>query len=72
MDLGRPDMALFGYKSHNIWRAGNVIRMQRRDFTYIDDVIESVIQIIYQPARTDPNWSSDAPQPEPVPAMATL
>ena len=63
---GRPDMALFKFTKAII--SGEPIKVfnygkHRRDFTYIDDVIESVIKIIYQPARADPNWSSDVPQP---------
>ena len=63
---GRPDMALFKFTKAII--SGEPIKVfnygkHRRDFTYIDDVIESVIKIIYRPARTDPNWSSGAPQP---------
>ena len=33
----------------------------RRDFTYIDDVVEGVIRVIDQPATSNPNWNSDQP-----------
>jgi UDP-glucuronate 4-epimerase len=35
----------------------------RRDFTYVDDVVESVIRLIDRPAAPDPSWSSDMPDP---------
>jgi len=33
----------------------------RRDFTYIDDIVEGVIRILDRPAPPNPNWSSDKP-----------
>jgi UDP-glucuronate 4-epimerase len=35
----------------------------RRDFTYVDDVVESVVRLIERPPAGDPNWSGDAPDP---------
>ena len=35
----------------------------RRDFTYIDDVIEAVVRLVDRPPQPDPAWSSDAPDP---------
>jgi UDP-glucuronate 4-epimerase len=35
----------------------------RRDFTYIDDVVESVVRLIDRPAEGDPSWSGDRPDP---------
>jgi UDP-glucuronate 4-epimerase len=34
-----------------------------RDFTYIDDVVEAVLRVGDRPARADPNWRGDAPDP---------
>ena len=33
----------------------------RRDFTYIDDIVEGVIRVIDNPAQPNPNWSGDNP-----------
>jgi UDP-glucuronate 4-epimerase len=35
----------------------------RRDFTYIDDIVEGVIRVLDQPARPNPQWSGDRPDP---------
>ena len=36
----------------------------RRDFTYIDDVVEAVVRLVDQRARSrNPTWSGDAPDP---------
>ena len=35
----------------------------RRDFTYIDDIVEGVVRVMDKPASPDPNWSSDPPDP---------
>ena len=35
----------------------------RRDFTYIDDIVEGVVRVMDKPASPDPNWSSDSPDP---------
>ena len=35
----------------------------RRDFTFIDDVVQAVVKLVDKPAQGDPNWSSDAPDP---------
>ncbi len=61
---GRPDMALFKF-THNIL-AGKPIDVfnygnHRRDFTYIDDVVEGVIRTLDRIPEPNPNWSGDAP-----------
>ena len=33
----------------------------RRDFTYIDDIVEGVIRVLNRPALPNPNWNSDNP-----------
>lgn len=63
---GRPDMALFLFTRKML--AGEPIPVfnhgqHRRDFTYVDDIAEGVVRILYQPAQPDPAWSSDAPTP---------
>ena len=35
----------------------------RRDFTYIDDIVEGVIRVLDRPATFDPNWRGDSPDP---------
>jgi UDP-glucuronate 4-epimerase len=61
---GRPDMAMWIFtkaimEGHPI-RLFNHGRM-RRDFTYVDDVVESVVRLIEKPAAPDPSWSGDKP-----------
>jgi len=63
---GRPDMALFLF-TRNILE-GKPIQVfnhghHRRDFTYIDDIVEGVIRTLDRPAR--PNPAFDAAQPDP-------
>jgi UDP-glucuronate 4-epimerase len=35
----------------------------RRDFTYVDDVVEAVVRLVDKPPTGDPAWSGDAPDP---------
>jgi UDP-glucuronate 4-epimerase len=61
---GRPDMALFMF-TRNIL-AGKPIDVfnygkHRRDFTYIDDIVEGVIRTLDRIPGPNPAWSSDAP-----------
>jgi hypothetical protein len=35
----------------------------KRDFTYIDDVVEGVFRVMLRPANPDPKWSGDHPDP---------
>jgi UDP-glucuronate 4-epimerase len=35
----------------------------RRDFTYIDDIVEGVRRVVDRPAEPDPAWSGDRPDP---------
>jgi len=63
---GRPDMSLFMFtqsilegKPIDVFNFGN----HRRDFTYIDDIVEGVIRVIDKPAEANPDWSSDTPDP---------
>lgn len=68
---GRPDMSpiqfaraisegeplkLFNYGEH------------QRDFTYVDDIVESIARLIAQPPQAQPQW--DREQPDPASSMA--
>ena len=63
---GRPDMALFLFtkniienKPINVFNHGKM----RRDFTYIDDIVEGVVRITQHPAQPNPKWDGDNPDP---------
>jgi UDP-glucuronate 4-epimerase len=63
---GRPDMAMWIFAA--AIAAGNPIKLfnhgkMRRDFTYIDDVVQAVVRLIDRPAQSDPQWSGDNPNP---------
>lgn len=63
---GRPDMALFIFtkailegKPIQVFNYGK----HRRDFTYIDDIVEGVIRTLDKVAAPNPEWSGDNPDP---------
>jgi len=63
---GRPDMALFKFTQSiladrpiDVYNYGN----HRRDFTYIDDIVEGVIRVLDRIPATNPDWRSDQPDP---------
>ena len=61
---GRPDMALFKFTRAIL--AGEPIPVfnhgrHRRDFTYIDDIVEGVVRVLDRPAEPDPDWRGDTP-----------
>ena len=63
---GRPDMALFIFtkailegKPIQVFNYGK----HRRDFTYIDDIVEGVIRTLDQVAAPNEQWSGDSPDP---------
>ena len=63
---GRPDMALFKFTKAIL--AGEKIPVfnygkHRRDFTYIDDIVEGVIRVLDRPAPPHSNWSGASPDP---------
>lgn len=63
---GRPDMALFIFTKKIL--AGEPIDVfnyghHRRDFTYIDDIVEGVIRTLDHVAPSNPNWDSNKPDP---------
>lgn len=60
----RPDMALQKFA----WAIvkGEVVKLfnhgkHRRDFTYIDDIVEGVIRVLDRPAPPNPDWSGEQP-----------
>jgi UDP-glucuronate 4-epimerase len=68
---GRPDMALFKFTKAilerqpiDVFNHGN----HRRDFTYVDDIVEGVIRSLDHTATTCPNW--DAMNPDPATSYA--
>ena len=63
---GRPDMALFLFtkamlegKPIKVFNNGKMVR----DFTYVDDIIESLMRLLEKPATADPGFDSQAPNP---------
>jgi len=63
---GRPDMALFLFtkailegRPINVFNYGKM----RRDFTYIDDIVEGVVRVLDKPAEPNLKWSGDSPDP---------
>lgn len=63
---GRPDMAYFSFtkaivegRKIDVFNHGQM----KRDFTYIDDIVEGVMRMLdYMPASNS-HWSGDAPDP---------
>jgi UDP-glucuronate 4-epimerase len=63
---GRPDMAMWMFAA--AIDAGTPIRLynhgrMRRDFTYIDDVVEAVVRLVDRIPTGDPAWSAEAMNP---------
>jgi UDP-glucuronate 4-epimerase len=63
---GRPDMALFSFtknilagKPIDVFNYGN----HRRDFTYIDDIVQGVVRATDRIAAANPAWDSEEPDP---------
>lgn len=63
---GRPDMALFLFTEAiikgepiNVFNFGDM----QRDFTYVDDIIESIYRLIPKPPASNDSWSGDNPDP---------
>ena len=63
---GRPDMALFKFTKAileeqriKVFNYGN----HRRDFTYIDDIVEGVIKVIFHTASANKQWNGKSPDP---------
>ena len=63
---GRPDMAPIIFTRSIM--AGEAIKVfnhgrHRRDFTFIDDIVDGVLRVADQPATPNSDWDSDAPDP---------
>jgi UDP-glucuronate 4-epimerase len=63
---GRPDMAMFLFVSAIL--EGRPIRLfnfgkMRRDFTYIDDIVEGVVRVLDHVPAGNSAWSGDKPDP---------
>lgn len=63
---GRPDMALFIFvrkmlndEPIEVFNYGDM----KRDFTYVDDVVEGIYKLCFQPAEPDENWDGEDPNP---------
>ena len=63
---GRPDMALFLFtkailegKPINVFNNGEMVR----DFTYVDDIIESLMRLLEKPPTADPSFDPQSPNP---------
>ena len=63
---GRPDMALFLFtrailegRPIDVFNHGKM----RRDFTFVDDIVEGVIRVLDQPAAADPAFDGQNPDP---------
>tara|TARA_B100000963_G_scaffold35311_1_gene26498 strand:- start:34127 stop:35128 length:1002 start_codon:yes stop_codon:yes gene_type:complete len=61
---GRPDMALFKFtkailnnETIQVFNYGN----HKRDFTYVDDIVEGVIRVLDKPAEPNAEWTGEAP-----------
>jgi UDP-glucuronate 4-epimerase len=64
--FGRPDMALFMFTKNII--EGKPIDVfnygkHRRDFTYVDDIVEGVIRTMDHTAQPNDNWDAAHPDP---------
>jgi UDP-glucuronate 4-epimerase len=63
---GRPDMALFLFTKAIL--ANEPIKVfnegkMRRDFTYIDDIVEGIVRLTAKAATPNPDWSAAKPDP---------
>jgi UDP-glucuronate 4-epimerase len=63
---GRPDMAPIHFaksilqkKPIEVFNFGK----HRRDFTYIDDIVEGILRVLDRPALANPHWSGQHPDP---------
>ncbi|MGO4716407.1 NAD-dependent epimerase [Bradyrhizobium sp. 2TAF24] len=63
---GRPDMAMYLFtkailegRPIKLFNQGNM----RRDFTYVDDIVEGIVRLIDRVPQPDPAWNGAAPDP---------
>jgi UDP-glucuronate 4-epimerase len=72
---GRPDMAIFIFtkailedRAIQVFNQGDM----RRDFTYIDDIVEGVVRVSDRIPQRNPDWQGDQPDPGSSPAPYRL
>ena len=63
---GRPDMAYFLFaeaimkdKPIKMFNNGHM----KRDFTYVEDIINGIVNVLDQPAQPSPEWNTKIPDP---------
>jgi UDP-glucuronate 4-epimerase len=63
---GRPDMAYFLFtkailagESINVFNHGKM----KRDFTYIDDIVEGVVRVVHNIPQANPEWDREQADP---------
>lgn len=63
---GRPDMALFLFtkaiiegRPIDVFNQGNM----KRDFTYVDDIVESISRLVGRPPKPNEAWNGSTPDP---------
>ncbi|MDR2875717.1 MAG: NAD-dependent epimerase [Methylobacillus sp.] len=63
---GRPDMAYFSFtrdilegRAINVFNNGDM----KRDFTYIDDIVEGVMRVLDKVPQGNPDWNGNTPDP---------
>jgi len=63
---GRPDMALFLFtkailegKPIDVFNNGKM----RRDFTYVDDIVEGIVRLLPNVPKGNPTWNGEHPDP---------
>ena len=63
---GRPDMAYYKFARAivdgspiDLFNAGEM----RRDFTYVDDVVDGILKVLDRPAEPSPSWDPERPDP---------
>jgi UDP-glucuronate 4-epimerase len=63
---GRPDMAVYGFtrdiyagRAINVYNHGDMMR----DFTYIDDIVQAMMNLVEKPPHPDPSWTGEMPDP---------
>ncbi len=63
---GRPDMAVYGFtdkimkgEAIDVYNNGDMMR----DFTYIDDIVESMVRLVDHKAAVNAEWSGAVPDP---------
>ena len=64
---GRPDMAIYLFTKAII--EGKPIKVfnngeMKRDFTHVSDIVDGIIRVLNNPAKSNPEWNSSQPDPE--------